>query len=292
MGMSTVEAPAGPLSANEMRQYDANGYHITRGLISTAEADDIRAAFMAFAAQGPVPGISDTTWRTVVGQQKQSVGYGSSDPLARYPRMMHPHKHLDQPVGPLALKYLLDPRIGAVLGQLLADEPVAAQTMYYFKPPGARGQDFHQDNFYLRVKPGSCLAAWVAIDPSDEDNGGMMVVPGSHRTEIVCPEQADSTRFFSSEHVPIPAGLAPVTCQLQPGDVLFFNGSIIHGSYPNRSATRFRQAFISHYVPAGCAEVANWYRPLLRFDGTEVAKEVATGGGPCGEQQVAPKGPH
>jgi len=37
----------------------------------------------------------------------------------------------------------------------------------------SRGQAFHQDNFYLRVKPGTCVAAWVAVDDADEENGSI-----------------------------------------------------------------------------------------------------------------------
>jgi ectoine hydroxylase-related dioxygenase (phytanoyl-CoA dioxygenase family) len=33
---------------------------------------------------------------------------------------------------------------------------------------------------------------------------------------------------------------------MEPGDVLFFNGQVIHGSLPNRSSTRFRRALIAH----------------------------------------------
>ena len=64
--------------------------------------------------------------------------------------------------------------------------------MYYFKPPGARGQALHQDNFYLKVEPGNCIATWTAIDPADEENGGMLIVPKTQNFDIVCPEEADS----------------------------------------------------------------------------------------------------
>jgi ectoine hydroxylase-related dioxygenase (phytanoyl-CoA dioxygenase family) len=154
--------------------------------------------------------------------------------------------------------------------------------MFYFKPPGARGQDLHQDNFYLRVRPGTCIAAWLAVDPSDRENGGLVVVPGSHETEIVCPEKADPDRFFTSEHVPVPEGMRETPVDMDAGDMLFFHGSLIHGSYPNKSHDRFRRAFICHYLPARSTEVSHWYRPLLGFDGDEVFVPGAVGGGACG----------
>jgi phytanoyl-CoA hydroxylase len=35
---------------------------------------------------------------------------------------------------------------------------------------------------------------------------------------------------------------------MEPGDVLFFGGLTIHGSYPNTTADRFRRGFICHFV--------------------------------------------
>ena len=83
-----------------------------------------------------------------------------------------------------------------------------------------------------------------------------------------------------------------VPCLMKAGDVLFFNGSIIHGSYPNTSKDRFRRSFICHYVPRACAQVSQGYRPLLTFRGEVVTKADATGGGPCGTMQEAPRAPH
>ena len=69
---------------------------------------------------------------------------------------MHPHR-----INGLA-RALLDPRPATSWKRCSGEEPLAAQSMFYFKPPGARGQALHQDNFYLRVKPGTCVAAWIA----------------------------------------------------------------------------------------------------------------------------------
>jgi ectoine hydroxylase-related dioxygenase (phytanoyl-CoA dioxygenase family) len=282
----TLTPPTRVLSREQVDAFHRNGYHLARQLFTPAEVREIRDTFMAMNANGPVEGLSE------MRRNSAPNGYSAADPLAFYPRMMHPHRHADKPVGPLAMRYMLDPRLEAHLADLFGDEPIAAQSMFYFKPPGARGQDFHQDNFYLRVKPGTCMAAWVAVDDCDEENGAMMVVPTTGAMDIVCPEASDSALFFTTEHVPIPEGQTAVPCIMKAGDVLFFNGSIIHGSYPNTSKTRFRRSFICHYVPKGCAEVAHWYRPLLSFRGEEVLRETAVGGGPCGTAEGAVKGPH
>lgn len=261
-------------------EFAANGFAVARGLFSPEEVAEIRETFMQQAENGPVEGLSD-------GHHRHC---SPDDPLAFYPRMMHPHKHSDKVVGPLSMRYMLDTRVHDALAGLMGEEPVAAQSMFYFKPPGARGQDLHQDNFYLRVSPGTCYAAWTAIDDADEENGGMMVVPGTHDIAIACPEKADPTVSFTDAHVEPPPGTQPETVRLKAGDVLFFNGSVIHGSYPNTSKDRFRRAFICHYVPSGSAELSKHYG-ALSFDGDRISFPEATGGGPCGVPFEV-KGPH
>jgi ectoine hydroxylase-related dioxygenase (phytanoyl-CoA dioxygenase family) len=120
--------------------------------------------------------------------------------------------------------------------------------MLYFKPPGARGQALHQDNFYLRAQPGSCIAAWMALDTCDEANGCMQMVPGSHTWPLLCTEKADTSQSFTDVTVPIPPGQAVQPVAMQPGDVLFFNGSLVHGSFPNITTDRFRRSLIGHYI--------------------------------------------
>jgi ectoine hydroxylase-related dioxygenase (phytanoyl-CoA dioxygenase family) len=257
------------------------GFVVARGLLSPEEVALIRDTFMDANREGPVPGLSEM-------RHAVTDAYASSDPLAFYPRMMHPHKHADKPVGTVAMRYMLDRRFEAILSQLMGDRPLAVQSMFYFKPPGARGQDFHQDNFYLKVKPGTCTAAWVALDRCDQENGAMMCVPETQDMDIVCPEKADNTLYFTTEHVPIPAGKTAVLPIMEPGDVLFFNGSTIHGSGPNRSKDRFRRSFICHYVPASTREMSHWYE-AYDFEGHRVGGiEVNRDGGPCGTIAAAP----
>lgn len=270
-------------------QFDRDGFAVARQLFSPDEVALIRDTFMEMNRNGPVDGLSEIRRGKVDGTVG---GYDPADPLAFYPRMMHPHRHPDKPVGPLAKRYMLDPRLYPILKACMGDEPVAVQSMFYFKPPGARGQDLHQDNFYLRVKPGTCCAAWIAIDDADEENGGMMCVPNTQTYAIQCPEKADPTKFFTTEHVEPPPGLEPQIIRLKAGDVLFFNGNVIHGSYPNTSKDRFRRSLICHYVPLSTSEMSHWYTNPTRFDGTVVHYRTNEDGGPCGTPQDEVKGPH
>jgi phytanoyl-CoA hydroxylase len=257
-------------------EYLRDGYYVARQLFTKEEINCMRDVFMEMGRNGPVPELSD------------SGSTDPADPLSFYPRMMQPHMFEHLPVGPLAWKYMFDERLHPYLSTFLKDEPVAVQSMFYFKPPKARGQELHQDNFYLRVKPGTCMAAWIAVDAADEENGGMKVVPGSHEMAIACPEPADPATSFTTEYVAPPEGMAAVHVDLAAGDVLFFNGSLIHGSSPNTSSTRFRRSLIFHYIPLGAEEVGDWYgKSMMTFSGQKVEAAHATGAGPCGTNQPA-----
>ncbi len=270
--MPTSTSDSQALTKAQRDQFERDGFLILRGFYSPEETAEIREAFMAQNADGPVPGMSEI-----------NPNYRPEDPLAFYPRMMHPHAHPEHPVGPVAMRYLLDERIAPVLHDLFGEEAVAVQSMFYFKPPQARGQELHQDNFYLRVKPGTCMAAWLAVDDADEENGGMKVVPGSHRLEIVCPEKADLTQSFTGDYVAAPEGMEAAPITLRAGDMLFFNGSLIHGSYPNRSPDRFRRAFICHYAPRYSEAMSQAYDTKYTFGGEPFdAIAPTTDGGPCG----------
>jgi ectoine hydroxylase-related dioxygenase (phytanoyl-CoA dioxygenase family) len=278
---------SGILTEEQRAAHARDGFLVFRGLLSTQEAEEIREAFMTQAKDGPVEGLSEIRRPHADGR----TGYDPSDPLAYYPRMMHPHRHHDKEVGRIAMKYMLDRRIEQVLSELMGERPYAAQSMFYFKPPGARGQDFHQDNFYLKVKPGTCMAALVAIDRCDEQNGGMMCVPDTHAYEIQCPERSDPKLYFTTEHVAIPEGKSAVLPVMEPGDVLFFNGSTIHGSGPNHSKDRFRRSLIFHYFPQSTKEIARHYE-TMDFNGNRLEHVIPNeDGGPCGTFQDAPS-PH
>ena len=93
---------------------------------------------------------------------------------------------------------------------------------------------------------------------------------------------ADGARSFVNNYVPPPTGKQPVPARLQPGDVLFFNGSVIHGSEPNTHPTLWRRSFICHYMPAAAQEIVEWYFPLHDFHGNVIERKSAALGGPCG----------
>ena len=251
-------------------QFAREGFALARGLFSAAEVEEVRELFARMHAEG-VPGHYEP--------RKPADGVENpDDPLFQYPRVMMPHRFNAR-----AKHYMLHPGVAQHLRSFFGQEPVATQSMFYFKPPGARGQALHQDQFYLLVEPGTCIAAWTAIDDCDAENGGMFIVPKTNGLEVACPDVADRNVSYTSHFVPVPKGRKAQLVEMKAGDTLFFNGSIIHGSGPNRSKTRFRRSFISHYAAGNVRKISGGYHPLTRLDGTTYEVTPQTSGGPCGE---------
>lgn len=261
-----------------MEQWERDGYLAVSGVFSTDEIANLREHFMALQRDALDP---DSPLRAYY--QPLTSQEANGDVLKQFPRVMHPHR-FDE----ISMNVMLNERIAALLHDLFDEEPLAAQSMFYFKPMGARGQALHQDNFYLNVSPGTCIAAWVSLDDADEENGGMKLVPGSHKLGVQCPGMADMTQSFTTEEVAIPEGLEAIPAPLKAGDVLFFNGSVIHGSTPNTSKNRFRRAFICHYVGDSTTRMNGGYYPLHRFNGDVLTRDSVDGPlNTCGAEQWA-----
>lgn len=247
-----------------VQQFARDGYAIAREMFRREEVDMMLAHYMRMNEEkrqkGDVSSIKD-----------------ANDPLKRYPRMLQMHRWDE-----VSLRYLLDSRLRDMMSALLGSEPYAVQTMIYYKPPTARGQALHQDQYYLRVEPGTCCAAWLALDDCDEENGCLQVVPGSHTLPVLCTTAADTTQSFTDVTVPVPDGMEVKPVIMRAGDVLFFNGQLIHGSLPNVSSNRFRRSLIGHYVVGEAEKVYKWYHPALKFDGSVMTLGESQDGSECG----------
>lgn len=253
------------ITAEHKQAFARDGYVIVKGLFSPEEAEFYKAHYTQMRLEEN-------------GRMDQRIANpANGDPLLQWPRLMMMHRHDD-----ISRQWLLDQRINACLTGLLGKEPYAVQTMFYFKPPHARGQALHQDNYYLRVQPGPCVAAWMAVDRCDEENGCLQVVPGSQEWPILCTVKADTNQSFTDVTVPVPPEHPAVPVIMDPGDVLFFNGQIVHGSLANVTDDRFRRSLIAHYIEGDAEQVSKWYFPVLRMDGSEVTIGQSANGSQCG----------
>ncbi len=167
-------------------------------------------------------------------------------------------------------RFLLHPRVLDVLEALIGPDVMAMQSMFFLKFPGGAGQGYHQDSYYIPTVPDTLCGAWLAVDRADEENGGLWFTPGSQDEpiyptaglerqnhgdslrDLAVVEQVSNTDESANTLSRVAATYtgkeAPAV--MDPGDVAFFGGHVLHRSHQNRSATRFRRSFVGHYANA------------------------------------------
>mgnify|MGYP000064826885 CR=1 FL=1 len=224
-----------PLSPEEVEQYGRDGYLIVADLLTSGEVDD----FVRYEAER---------------ESTEPRGLQCHREDGRWKGLAH------------------HPQIAGIVGQLLAGRPRVVQTMYMNKPPqGGTGIALHQDTHYIRNEPNSLMACWLALSDTDEENGGLCVVPGSHRRGLYAFERVrdtgehttwetvyemsgpDGAEWEENMHSFDIVGLEEediVRLSVPIGAGVFFTGMTVHGSYANRSSDRPRRAFAIHYVGA------------------------------------------
>lgn len=254
-------------------RFDAEGFCVVDDVFSVDELDAIELFFESLRTADRGDFHLDSGGG--------SLKFAEVDRTKQQVRVVHPHR-LDSKV----LEWYLHPNIARVLEALLGRPALAAQTMFYYKPPGSKGQGMHQDNFYLLAQPATCIGAWTPLDDATEENGCLWMVPGSHRGGILCPE-SNGERWlnYGDSHISkFPRETKPIPVPVMRGQTLFFGGNMIHGSGPNRSAERWRRTFIGHYVDEATESMSRFYHPILNMAGETVSNVAEhAGGGPCGD---------
>lgn len=226
------------LTQNQIAQYEQDGYLVVPDLLTEKEVD----AFLEAEAQE-----KPKAWKELA--------------LRRYT------------VDPQWQFLATHPKISGIVSQLLQGQPRIVQTMYMNKSPeGGTGVALHQDTHYIRNEPNTLMACWLALSDTDKANGGLCVVPGSHKRplyETAPPKDASEHASWEKVYqlrgpdgeewdVPMTSheivGLDSDEIEfltVPKGSGVFFTGMTIHGSFANRSGSRPRLAFATHYVKDG-----------------------------------------
>ena len=155
---------------------------------------------------------------------------------------------------PILLKYGDDARLKCPSSQLLgSNEMEQLICQAHFKlPADGVGFGWHQDSDHRRYGTaewtdvngrGSFVQTITAVDAMNEENGPLLVVPGSGRK---------GHRYLKQSAVPVDeffdAQARPVL--MEKGSVLLLGPYTVHGSKPNRSK-HARRVFINGYAYPG-----------------------------------------
>lgn len=136
---------------------------------------------------------------------------------------------------------LTEPRIVALVRDLLGDNVIAWGSHFFCKMPGdGKAVAWHQDASYWPLSPSKTVTVWLAIDDADVENACMRYLAGSHHFGHLTYRASDS-----SEHNVLNQTIdnaeqygTPVDVELKAGEVSLHNDLLLHGSEANRSNRR------------------------------------------------------
>lgn len=112
---------------------------------------------------------------------------------------------------------------------------------------------WHQDNIYIGIEPCELLSVWIALTPSQEENGCMQVLPGTHGQgsfPLGTPDLGEKSMLPSGMQTAYAvSGVEPVSMPLEIGEASIHHAEVIHGSLPNKANQR-RMGITFMYMPA------------------------------------------
>ena len=243
------------VSVQEYVTFHRQGFLIVRGLVPREDVEElVQHSVDLMHGRISVPGLEPPPQGSTPAEMER-----------RYLRIHMLHRVLE-----IHERFLLHPRVLDVLEALIGPDVMAMQSMCFLKFPGGAGQGYHQDSYYIPTVPDTLCGAWLAVDRADEENGCMWFTPGT-QDEPVYPtlgrerqnhgdalgdltvvENVSDTDEALNTLTRLAAKYpgAEVPAIMDPGDVAFFGGHVLHRSHRNRTADRFRRSFVGHYANA------------------------------------------
>ena len=112
---------------------------------------------------------------------------------------------------------------------------------FFCKLPGVSTDvPWHQDAQYWPLTPRETVTVWLAFWDTDDSNGAMQVVAGSHREGMVEHHAVEGEKFVLAQAVDASRFDASnvVTIDLEAGQLSLHDDRLIHGSGPSLSGNR------------------------------------------------------
>jgi ectoine hydroxylase-related dioxygenase (phytanoyl-CoA dioxygenase family) len=146
----------------------------------------------------------------------------------------------------------LAPKLRKACANLLGGDPLICNSLNFER---CSQQDFHIDTWYMPPPvDNQMVAASIAIDDVDADNGPMAYYPGSHlipayrfsngRLNEIREEMPQCRAYLEREIAT--RGLQEVEFRGKSGDVIW-HAQLLHAGRPIRDMTKTRSSLVVHY---------------------------------------------
>ena len=245
------------LTDDQRPSWDDNGFFILRGFADTATVTAMIDRIVEIAREVDGGVARDDL---VIGNEARLAD--APQPELRLSKIFRLMRSED-----VFHEFATDPRLLALVGDLIGPDVDCFLSQFIFKHPGALGQPWHQDDFYFRMTPLPQVGVWLACTEATLDNGPLWIVPGSH-TEPIHDAVADTREGANLGYVEIVDADTSneEVVLMEPGDLLVFHSHLRHRSTDNLSEG-MRAAMVCHYASAH-TEGARIFNP----DWTEVRR--------------------
>jgi len=161
-------------------------------------------------------------------------------------------------ISPVLDKVSHNSKILDVVESIIGKDILVCGTTLFIKNPDKKGfVSFHQDAKYIGLEPHNWVTGWLAVTDSNEENGCMRMLKGSHKKDLKFHDQKFDennllTRGQTIENVPINE-TTPVI--LKAGQLSLHHPTIIHGSGLNKSKERRIGFAIQSYIGTNVDQV-------------------------------------
>jgi phytanoyl-CoA hydroxylase len=229
----SVPASAGSsacgFSSEELARFDADGYLIVRGLADAATIEPMLELTRSGLSSGAEP-----------VEYEADLMYPGA-PASRGTEGGNTIRRLKEAHGrsPLFTRWVSQPALVARLQQLLKGQvvmPLAHHNCIMTKNPRFSSETgWHQDIRYWAFERPDLVSVWLALGDEGPDNGGLYLIPGTHRMNFDRSRLDDA--LFLRPELPENAALIArkVPALLAAGDVLFFHARTFHSANRNRT---------------------------------------------------------
>jgi ectoine hydroxylase-related dioxygenase (phytanoyl-CoA dioxygenase family) len=100
---------------------------------------------------------------------------------------------------------------------------------------------WHQDSYYWPMAPHNSVTVWLAFDDVDAGNGGMKLLPGSHKGGVIKHRRSTQTSSVLTLELEDGSDFSAdnaVQFQMKAGECSLHDDRAIHGSQANPSDRR------------------------------------------------------
>ena len=209
----------------QIEQFNDQGFIIARGLVSPQRVQGLRELAIEHARVGQEPIEYE------VDVQYPGSPAGRSAPGGDTPRRLLQAYGRD----PMLSQWAHDPALLSRVGQLLGESQLRLTQSHHNCvmtkcPAFSSDTGWHQDVRYWAFSNRQLLNTWLALGPEFVANGGLRVIPGSHKWRgLEGSDRLDGDLFLNSDSALNHDAInAAVQIDLEPGDVLLFHAALFH----------------------------------------------------------------